>query len=236
MATKRLARHNVVAVFGTFDDAERALGALQEEGLTAAELSLLGPEHVMRPGTGTPKESPTRSSGGVGKGAVAGITTGAATGGALGATGGAVAAAIPGVGWAVGTAVGLGALAGAVAGQIAGGLLGAEAGGRKAMMLEQTFHPLLTRVERGDVLLGVHSDDRSRIEEAEDVLGTLAADEVVRVDADETFDPPGDISAVADRTIPSSHPDQPGGEVGRDVVPTEDGRTVGMEERPDGRD
>lgn len=236
MTTKRLAYHNTVAVFDRFEEAARALDALEREGFTAEELSLLGPEHVMRPGTGEPKEAPRGAAGGIGKATLAGAGAGATVGGALGAGSAAAAAAIPGVGWAVGAAAGLGLLAGAVMGHIPGALLGAEAGARKNMMLQQTFHPLLVEVEQGKVLLGVHSDEPSRVTEAQDVLETFDAERVVRLDADETYGPPGDMSAIADRSIPSSHPERPGGELGRDRVPTSEGRTIGMEERADPED
>lgn len=237
MTTERLAHHNTVAVFDRYEQALAAIEALGDEGFTADELSMLGPEHVMRPGTGQPKESPTASSGGIGKGAVIGGGAGTAVGGILGAGGAAVAAAaIPGVGWAIGTAAGLGLLAGAAVGQIPGALLGAEAGARKSMMLQQTFHPLLTRVEAGKVLVGVHSDDASRVTSAQDVLGSLDAEQVVRLDADETYRPPGDASAIAGQTIPSTHPERAGGGAGRDRVASEEGRTVGTDERPDPED
>lgn len=232
MVEKRLAHHNVVAVVETLDDGRGAIDELREAGVDDDELSLLGPDHAMRPGTGTVSESPgSTATGGVGKSALAGVAGGAVGGGIIGSVAGLAVTAIPGVGLAAGAAALYAGIAGAAAGQITGGLLGAETGGRKAMMWAQSLQPFVARVrEQDQVLVGVHTEDARRADEAEERLQELPTVEVVRLDADESFLPPGDVSAVAGRSVPSSVPEQPGGELGRDRT-GEDEPTLGTATR-----
>lgn len=233
MATKRLARFNAVAVFERIEHALQALETLGDSGLQAEELSLLGREHEMRPGAGRVTEQTVESTSGIGKTTAAGIGVGGAAGGVLGALLGAAATAIPGVGLAVGAGAIYAAIAGASTGHIAGGLLGASAEARKSMMWEQTLHPLVALVnEQGYVLVGVHSDDEERVELGMQVLRRFQPHDLRRLDADESFVPPGDVSAVAGRSHPSSHPDHPGAALGRDEVDRDDARRFGTELRP----
>lgn len=233
MVTKRLATTNVIAAFETFDAASVALERLDEAGVPNDELSLLAKDLEMRPGESSPSPTQAVGTSGIAKVAGAGLL---ATGGAGGVLGGLVAAgvaAIPGIGLAVGAAALYGAAAGAATGSVAGGLIGAEASARKSMMWEQTLNPLLTRVEEGLVLVGVHSDDENRAAAAADVLEGLEPVEVVRLDADESFQPPGDFAAIAGRDLPSGDPDSPGGELGHDRIDHPEGKLIGMEERGD---
>lgn len=234
MVEKRLARHNAVAVVETLDQGRTALEALRDAGLGDDELSLLGSEHTMRPGEGRVSESPGTTSAGIGRSTLTGLGAGTVTGGVLGALAGAAVTAIPGVGLAVGAGALYAGVAGAAAGQITGGLLGAEAGGRKSMMWAQSLQPFVARVREEDqVLVGVHTEDPERADRAEEVLDGMDTIEVVRLDADESFVPPGDVASVAGRSIPSSVPDQPGADLGRDRT-DEDAPAIGMAER--GRD
>ncbi len=233
MATKRLARCNAVAVFERIEHALQALQTLADSGLQADELSLLGPEHEMPPGVGTVSEQTAEHTSTLGKAAAIGTGVGGAAGGILGALIGAAVTAVPGVGLAVGAGAIYAAIAGATTGHIAGGLLGAQAGARKSMMWEQTLHPLVAAVdEHSYVLVGVHSDDEERVELGMEVLRRFQPRDLRRLDADESFVPPGDVSAVAGRSIPSSHPDHPGAALGRDEVDREDARKFGTELRP----
>lgn len=234
MVTKRLAKHNALAAFASMEAASAALDSLHETSIPHEHLSLLSKEMKKTPGQETPVESRAEGAGPVTKGTLGGIGGGTVGGGVLGAMFGAGVAAIPGVGLAVGAGALYAAIAGAATGSIAGGLLGAEAGGRKQMMLEQTFHPYIPLVETGHVLVGVHSDDPDEIDKAVMTLEDLSPVRLERLEADETFHPPGDLAAVADRTIPSTNPNSPGGEVGRDRREYPDGKLVGMEERGGG--
>jgi hypothetical protein len=88
-------------------------------------------------------------------------------------------------------------------------------------------------VEEGKVLLGVHSDEEDRVIGAADAIEDAGVEplEVHRLDAAESFHPPGDLAAVADRTIPTTHPERAGGAVGMDQVGEEEAPAVGMVER-----
>ncbi len=233
MTTKRLAHFNAIAVFESIDRALLAVQTLGDSGLEAAELSLLGPEHQMPPGAGTVEEQTADTTTGIGKAAAVGVGAGGAAGGILGALVGAAVTAIPGVGLAVGAGAIYAAVAGAATGHIAGGVLGAQAGARRTMTWEQTLHPLVALAdEQGYILVGIHSDDEERVELGEQVLRRLEPYDLRRLDADETFIPPGDVSAVAGRSVPSSHPERPGAVLGRDEVDWDEARKLGMELRP----
>lgn len=218
MVEKGLAHHNVVAVVETLDDGRGAIEELREAGVGDDELSLLGSDHSMRPGEGQVTESPgSTGTAGVGKSTLAGLSAGTVGGGVLGSVAGLAVSAIPGVGLAAGAAALYAGVAGAATGQIAGGLVGAETGGRKAMMWAQSLQPFVARVqEEGQILVGVHTEDSELADTAEQRLRELDPVEVVRLEADESFVPPGDRSAVAGRSVPSSVPDSPGAELGRD--------------------
>lgn len=208
---KRLARHNLVAAFGTAEDGLEVLRDLGEAGLTADELSLVAPDLEKRPGAQVPREAADTTSTGLGTALGLGIGTGAVTGGVLGAIVGAGVTLIPGVGLAAGAGALYAAVAGAAAGHIAGGLLGVEAGARKQMMWAEALHPLVSRVDtEGLVLVGVHSDDKDRIDIGEERLQGFDAIEVHRFEADESYEPPGRVTAVAGRDVPSTHPEHPG--------------------------
>lgn len=234
MATKRLARFNVVAALPGMDAAGTALDRLRAEDIPPEEMSLLGPEHEMRPGDEEPKRTEATGTSGIASTTAIGAGGGGAAGGVVGALAALGVAAVPGVGIAAGAAALYGAIAGASTGSIAGGLFGAQSSARKSMMWEQTLNPLLTRVEQGAVLVGVHSEDEATVASAQEVLEGLGTtlEPVARLDADESFEPPGDLAAVAGRTIPSGHPERAGGAVEPDD--DSDVKRIGIEERGEG--
>ncbi len=191
MVEKRLAHHNVVAVVETLDEGRGAIEELREAGVDDDELSLLGSDHSMRPGQGRVTGSPgSTGTAGIGKSALAGLSAGTLGGGVLGSVAGLAVSAIPGVGLAAGAAALYAGVAGAATGQIAGGLIGVETGGRKAMMWAQSLQPFVTRVQEEDqILVGVHTEDPELAATAEQRLRELDPVEVVRLEADESFDP-----------------------------------------------
>lgn len=190
MATHRLAHHNVVGVFPAFSAASDALDALVDEGFEpTGELSLLGPDHEMRPAVGHIAEGNGEGA----TGTAAGLAKGGAVGGALGATvttlGAVAATAIPGVGLAVGTAALIGAVSGTAGGTTVGGLLGVESAGRRTTMWQQSLAPLTARVAKDNVVLvAVHVDEDDRAEQAREILQGRA-DEVHDLDADVAYTP-----------------------------------------------
>lgn len=208
---KRLARHNVVGVFAGLRRAAAAVDRLTSTGVPHGEVSLLGPHHEMRPGSGKLSETPATGSSGLGTGLLRGAGVGTAVGGAVGLLAGVAVAALPGVGLTVGAGALYATIAGAATGQIAGGLLGGEAAARKSMMWAQGLQPLLTLVEEADrVLVGVHTDDAARADDAQEQLEGLHPERVERLEAERGYHPPGDREALVGHTVPSSAPDAPG--------------------------
>lgn len=190
MAIHRLAHHNVVGVFPAFEAASEALDALAEGGFDPnGELSLLGPDHEMRPAV----DHIVDANGEGASGTAAGLVKGGAVGGTLGATvttlGAVAATAIPGIGMAVGTAALIGAVSGAAGGSTVGGLLGLESAGRRTTMWQQSLAPLAARVPRDHVVLvAAHVDDEDRASEAREILEGRA-NEVHVLEADVAYTP-----------------------------------------------
>ena len=211
MTVHRLAHHNVVGVYPTFREACDALDALAEAGFDArGELSLLGPDHEMRPAVDHIVDANGEGATGTG----AGLAKGATTGGAIGATvttlGAVAATAIPGVGLAVGTAALTGAIAGATGGSTVGGLLGLESAGRRTTMWQQSLAPLARRVSAdGVVLVAAHVDDEDRAAEARGILEPTAV-EIHDLTADVAYTPEERAASVGSPP-PSGAADDPEG-------------------------
>lgn len=214
MVQRRLAPHNIVAVLPTLEAAEAALDALVEAGFTASgELSMVGPDHEMRPAVDHMTESRGEAASGTGAGFLAGAATGTAAGSVVVGLAAVAATAIPGVGMAVGTAALAGVATGASGGGTVGALLGVEAAGRRATMWQQTLSPLYRRVrEDGIVLVAAHLDDEARAEEARGVLGEHT-DEVHDLTAEIDYEPEV-VEANVGVTIPSGNPEAAGGAMG----------------------
>lgn len=185
MVERRLAPHNLVAVLPSVDSAIATVDALVEEGFEAAgELSLIGPDHEMRPAVDHVGESRGEAASGTGTGVVAGGAAGTVAGSALVGLAAVAATAIPGVGMAVGTAALAGVATGASGGGTVGALLGVEAAGRRTAVWQQTLSPLYNRVrDEHVVLVAAHLADEERAARAREVLESHA-DEVQDLTAD----------------------------------------------------
>lgn len=190
MTVQRLAPHNVVGIFPTFAAASEALDALVAAGFdTRGELSLLGPDHEMRPAVGHIVEANGEGASGTGAGVVKGGATGGAVGTVVTTLGAVAAAAIPGVGLAVGPAALIGAASGATAGSTVGGLLGLDSAGRRTEMWQQTLSPFTRRVAADHVVLvAAHVDEEDRAAAAREVLDGRAT-EVHQLEADVAYEP-----------------------------------------------
>ena len=115
MSIHRIAKHNVVGVFPDFATASEALDALAEAGFeTQGELSLLGPDHEMRPAVDHIVDGNGEGASGTATGLVKGGTVGGVIGATVTTLGTVAATAIPGVGMAVGAAAAIGAVAGGI--------------------------------------------------------------------------------------------------------------------------
>lgn len=214
MVQRRLTPHNVIGVFPAFDDAVQALDALTDAGFEAAgELSMIGPDHEMRPAVDHVTESRGEAATGTGAGLLGGAAAGTVGGSVLVGLAAVAATAIPGVGMAVGTAALAGAATGASGGGTVGALLGLEAAGRRTTMWQQTLSPLYHRVrEDGIVLVAVHVEDADRAEEARQLLDDRAA-EVHDLTAEIDYEPEV-VEANVGVTIPSGNPEAAGGAMG----------------------
>src|SRR5438067_6257726 len=161
--------HHVVASFLDQGHAAAALAALRRANVPDEHISFVG----RHPDPGAPAEDQAAPalrevppemaeagevSGRVAKGVAAGGTAGTAAGGLAGFLAGAVAFGIPGIGPAVGAGIWAAVAGGAAAGATAGGMIG---GFRKVWELRYR-----DAVREGQVVLSVHSDDRSEIERA----------------------------------------------------------------------
>lgn len=211
MSIHRLAEHNVVGVFPDFATASDALDALVEAGFEPrGELSLLGPDHEMRPAV----DHMVDANGEGASGTATGLVKGGAIGGAIGATvttlGAVAATAIPGVGIAVGVAAAIGAVAGGGGGATVGSLLGVESAGRRTTMWQQSLAPLTRRVPADHVVLvAAHVDDDARATEARSVLDGRAA-EVHDLTADVAYTPDERAASVGSPP-PSGTAEEPDG-------------------------
>lgn len=214
MTVHRLAHDNVVGVFPAFTPASDALDALVEAGFDPrGDLSLLGPEHEMRPAVDQLTETRGEAASGTATGLVAGGALGGAVGTVVTTVAAVAATAIPGVGLAVGPAALIGAATGATGGSTVGGLLGLEAAGRRTTMWQQTLSPLVERVKAEHVVLvAVHTDDDERARAARELLEGRAA-EVHVLTADVDYQPERSEANVG-VTVPSGSADAPGGVMG----------------------
>lgn len=173
-------------VFATYDDGEAArdaIVAVERTGIDANNISALALEDAdeAEPGeestrlTTVDKDSEMLKDVGsdVGRGAAIG-----AVAGALGST--AVALAIPGVG----AALGAGILAITAGGAMAGTGVGGFAGAVSTSPASQGWEQALIDLERGRVVVGVHTDDRDVFEQACSALSDSGALSVRQFDAD----------------------------------------------------
>ena len=160
------ASHNVVATYLDAGQAKEAVSALKNQHFSDEEISFLSrsdetavSKEVVREEA---EELPAQVGGRVAAGGVAG--------GLLGLIAGGAAFAIPGVGPAVGagiwTATAAGATAGATAGGVASGL---------TKMWDERYKDA---VHEGGILVGVHTDDRGKVERASTLLARQGPERV----------------------------------------------------------
>ncbi len=179
MARAELATHNIVAAFRDLEVASDALEALRRVGVPEDDLSVLG-----RPVEDVDVREEDRTGEPIGRGVgthiAAGGTAGSLAGGALGALVGAAVTLIPGIGMVAG----VGALLGAISGGGAGGTVGAIVEGESALRTDHSWHETFEAiVNKGAVVVGVHSDDPALIDRAMEAIGSAAPMEVHRVNA-----------------------------------------------------
>jgi len=160
------------AVFGLYPSyaaADEAVAALRDAGFRSADISIMYPKNVGTKDFGHVKATKAP------EGASAGAGTGAVVGGAIGWLAGIGSLAIPGLGPFIAAGPIMAALAGAGVGGTVGGLTGALVG---MGLPEYEAKRYEGRVNKGGILLSVHSDNSEWTSKAKDVLERTGAEDI----------------------------------------------------------
>src|SRR6476659_9791472 len=164
-----MAKKSVFGIYPSYNAAERAVLALQNDGFRNTDISVLFPENVgskdfaHEKGTKAPE------------GASTGAGTGAVLGGAIGWLAGIGALAIPGLGPFIAAGPIMAALAGAGVGGAVGGVTGALIG---MGIPEYEAKRYEGRLKKGGILLSVHSDNSDWTKRAKEVLERTGAEDI----------------------------------------------------------
>jgi hypothetical protein len=180
-AQPRFAEHNVLAVFPDMEAARSALLSLEQAGVEAARISLLGPQAEKAAEETDTADRDAGMAKDVTKAAAVGTAAGGAAGGIAGFLAGALAFGVPGIGPVVGAGIWAATLGGAAAGGSIGGLVGGTAVLPQSDAWELTYES----VRAGRVIVGVHSERREDVQRA---VGVLRRHEPLRL---EQFDTKG---------------------------------------------
>jgi hypothetical protein len=159
----------VFGIYGSYGAADATVDALRSAGFRNTDISVMFPENV-----GTKDfahEKGTKAP----EGATTGAGTGAVIGGAVGWLAGIGTLAIPGVGPFIAAGPIMAALAGAGVGGAVGGLTGALVG---MGIPEYEAKRYQGRVNKGGILLSVHSDDSDWTKKAKAVLERTGAEDI----------------------------------------------------------
>ena len=172
------AEHNVIASFADMDAARAAIGALEDHGVDAGRISLLGrqaaeavhdPDSVGRDERMMDVQART---------AAKGAAAGAGVGGTVGFLAGVAAFGVPGIGPAVAGGIWAMTLGGAAAGSGVGLATNAYARIKQSEAWEASYDT----VSAGRVVVGVHTPDAGELEDAERILADHGGHEPSRFD------------------------------------------------------
>ena len=181
---------NNTSVFGIYNDraaVERAVESLRDVGFRSVDISVLFSANVGSKDLA--HEKATKAP----EGATAGGGTGALVGGALGWLAGIGALTIPGAG----PFIAAGPIMAALAGGAVGGAVGGSAGALIGLGIpEYEAKRYDGRVQKGGLLLSVHSDDAEWTKLAKEVLERTGAEDIAS-----TAEKPGDYQK-SDRPMP----------------------------------
>jgi len=144
-----MATRTITRLYDSYDEATRAVQALEAAGVPHDDISLVGSAHD-RATAGEGGTATTDGDSGAATGAGTGATLGTLVGGGAGLLAGIGALAIPGVGPIVAAGWLVAALTGAGVGAAAGGLLGSLTG---AGVSEEDAHVYAEGVRRGGTML-----------------------------------------------------------------------------------
>ncbi|MEA2716475.1 MAG: hypothetical protein QOI99_792 [Actinomycetota bacterium] len=169
--------HNVVATFGSPEQAREALEGLSRAGFDADKVSLVGHDAEEVASDPDTRLRDLEVTGEVAKKAATGATVGTV----LGALAGAAAFVIPGVG----TAVGTGIFAALAAGGIGGGAVGGMVGGISSMDLSESWELTFQEALRGGkALVAAHAESDEEARRAQEVFEKEKPEKIEHLDAD----------------------------------------------------
>ena len=151
----------VIGVFGSEEQAQRAIGALRQAGFSDNEISLVAHENQ-----GAGQDATMNTGSDVGDG----ITTGGVLGGLAGLAAGAGALVIPGIGPLIAAGPLAGILSGAAAGGIAGGLIDWGIPEERGRYYED-------QVRQGQILTAIRTKDEM-VDRAASILREAGAHDV----------------------------------------------------------
>jgi len=164
-----MANTAVFGIYSTRRQVDNAVDELKAAGFRNTDISVLFPENV-----GTKEfahEKDTKAP----EGTAAGVLSGGVIGGALGWLAGIGSLAIPGVG----PFIAAGPIIGALSGLGVGGAIGGIAGALIGMGIpEYEAKRYEGRIQHGNILLSVHSDDSNWTDRAKKILENTGAEDV----------------------------------------------------------
>ena len=160
---------SVLGIYSSRSALENAIDAFRESGWASTDISVLLPENL------GPRELATHKETKAPEGATAGAGTGAVLGGALGWLAGIGALAIPGLGPFIAAGPIMAALAGVGVGGAVGGVTGALIG---LGIPEYEAKRYEGRLQKGGILLSVHSETSEEVSEAKDIMKRTGAEEI----------------------------------------------------------
>lgn len=163
---------SVFAIATTQGQAERIVQQLQDHGFAASEISVLMPDTSGTADFGHVKS--TKASEGIATGAA----TGGLAGGALGLLAGIGALAIPGVGPFIAAGPIMAALSGAAVGATTGGIVGGLIGLGIPEIEAKRYE---TKLQTGNYLVAVHTDDGDQVDRAEEIFKEAGAEDISTV-------------------------------------------------------
>lgn len=172
--------HNAVASFPDIEAARAAIGSLEDHGIDASHISLLGRQAAEAIADADNASHDERLMDVEARTSATGIAAGAGIGGAAGFLAGVAAFGVPGIGPAVAGGIWAMVLGGAAAGSGVGLAVSGYARIKESEAWDLTYQD----VSEGRVVVGVHTPDESELERALKVLRDGGADEINHFDAE----------------------------------------------------
>jgi hypothetical protein len=158
--------YNVIATFPDLPKARHAIGALEDKGVDAGEISLLGRgAQQAQQQTESHERDDVMATKGL-RTFLGGAAAGTAAGGVVGFLAGLAAFALPGMG----PVIAGGLWATTLGGAAAGGGVGSAVAGYAKFKQSEAWDLAMRSVETGQTIVGVHSPRRESVEAAAEIL------------------------------------------------------------------